>query len=111
LLRASIVITAALVILQNLGFSISGVLAFGGVGGIAVGFAAKDLLANFFGGLTVYMDRPFVVGDWVRSPDKNIEGTVEHIGWRLTRYVLLTSARCMCPTPLSAPFHWRTPRA
>lgn len=31
------------------------------------------------------MDRPFVVGDWVRSPDKNIEGTVEHIGWRLTR--------------------------
>lgn len=85
LLRASIIITASLVILQNLGFSISGVLAFGGVGGIAVGFAAKDLLANFFGGLTVYMDRPFVVGDWVRSPDKNIEGTVEHIGWRLTR--------------------------
>lgn len=85
LLRASIVITSALVILQNLGFSISGVLAFGGVGGIAVGFAAKDLLANFFGGLTVYMDRPFVVGDWVRSPDRNIEGTVEHIGWRLTR--------------------------
>jgi len=85
LLRASIIITAALVILQNMGFSISGVLAFGGVGGIAVGFAAKDLLANFFGGLTVYMDRPFVVGDWVRSPDKNIEGTVEHIGWRLTR--------------------------
>lgn len=85
LLRASVLITAALVLLQNLGFSISGVLAFGGVGGIAVGFAAKDLLANFFGGLTVYMDRPFVVGDWVRSPDKNIEGTVEHIGWRLTR--------------------------
>lgn len=85
LLRASVIITATLVILQNLGFSISGVLAFGGVGGIAVGFAAKDLLANFFGGLTVYMDRPFVVGDWVRSPDKNIEGTVEHIGWRLTR--------------------------
>lgn len=85
LLRASIIITASLVILQNLGFSISGVLAFGGVGGIAVGFAAKDLLANFFGGLTVYMDRPFVVGDWVRSPDRNIEGIVEHIGWRLTR--------------------------
>lgn len=85
LLRAAIIITASLVILQNLGFSISGVLAFGGVGGIAVGFAAKDLLANFFGGLTVYMDRPFVVGDWVRSPDRNIEGIVEHIGWRLTR--------------------------
>lgn len=85
LVRASILITAALVVLQTLGFSISGVLAFGGIGGIAIGFAAKDLLANFFGGLMIYMDRPFSVGDWVRSPDREIEGTVEHIGWRLTR--------------------------
>ncbi|WP_286807426.1 MULTISPECIES: mechanosensitive ion channel family protein [unclassified Marinimicrobium] len=85
LLRASVVITAVLGLLQALGYSISGVLAFGGVGGIAVGFAAKDLLANFFGGLTIYMDRPFAVGDWVRSPDKEIEGVVENIGWRQTR--------------------------
>ncbi|MGD8593296.1 MAG: mechanosensitive ion channel family protein [Gammaproteobacteria bacterium] len=84
LLRLSVMITASLVALQTLGFSISGVLAFGGVGGIAVGFAAKDLLANFFGGLMVYLDRPFSVGDWIRSPDRNIEGTVEEIGWRLT---------------------------
>jgi len=85
LIRLSIIITGVLVILQTLGFSISGVLAFGGIGGIAVGFAAKDLLANFFGGLMIYLDRPFSVGDWVRSPDKSIEGTVENIGWRLTR--------------------------
>jgi MscS family membrane protein len=85
LVRISILITTALVILQTLGFSISGVLAFGGIGGIAVGFAAKDMLANFFGGLMIYLDRPFSVGDWVRSPDRNIEGTVEEIGWRLTR--------------------------
>jgi len=85
LVRASVFITAALVALQTLGFSISGVLAFGGVGGIAVGFAAKDLLANFFGGLMIYLDRPFSVGDWIRSPDRDIEGTVESIGWRLTR--------------------------
>ncbi|BFM20445.1 mechanosensitive ion channel family protein [Gilvimarinus japonicus] len=85
LLRIAIVITSALVLLQSLGYSISGVLAFGGIGGIAVGFAAKDLLANFFGGLMIYMDRPFKVGDWVRSPDQNIEGTVEEIGLRLTR--------------------------
>ncbi len=84
LLRVSVIITAALVILQTLGFSISGVLAFGGIGGIAVGFAAKDLLANFFGGLMIYLDRPFAVGDWIRSPDRDIEGTVEKIGWRLT---------------------------
>ncbi|GAB4348167.1 MAG: mechanosensitive ion channel family protein [Gammaproteobacteria bacterium] len=84
LLRVSVIITATLVALQTLGFSISGVLAFGGIGGIAVGFAAKDLLANFFGGLMIYLDRPFAVGDWIRSPDKEIEGTVEKIGWRLT---------------------------
>ncbi|WP_206617930.1 mechanosensitive ion channel family protein [Hahella sp. KA22] len=84
LLRASIIITGVLVIMQTLGYSVSGVLAFGGIGGIAVGFAAKDLLANFFGGLMIYLDRPFSVGDWIRSPDKNIEGTVEQIGWRLT---------------------------
>jgi len=85
LLRASILITAALVMLQTLGFSIAGILAFGGIGGIAIGFAARDLLANFFGGLMLYLDRPFAVGDWVRSPDREIEGTVEYIGWRLTR--------------------------
>ena len=85
LLRASILITASLVAMQTLGYSISGVLAFGGIGGIAIGFAAKDLLANFFGGLMIYLDRPFAVGEWIRSPDRDIEGTVEHIGWRLTR--------------------------
>ena len=84
LLRISVFITGILTILQTLGVSVSGVLAFGGIGGIAVGFAARDLLANFFGGLMIYLDRPFSVGDWIRSPDRDIEGTVEQIGWRLT---------------------------
>ncbi len=84
LLKASIVITAGLIILQTLGYSINAVLTFGGIGGIAVGFAAKDLLANFFGAMMIYLDRPFNVGDWIRSPDRNIEGTVEGIGWRMT---------------------------
>ena len=83
--RLTVVITAALVIMQALGFSVSGVLAAGGIGGIAIGFAAKDLLANFFGGLTIYLDRPFSVGEWIRSPDRQIEGTVEAISWRHTR--------------------------
>jgi len=85
LVRISVFITGGLILLQTLGYSISGILAFGGVGGIAIGFAAKDLLANFFGGLMIYLDRPFKVGDWIRSNDKSIEGTVENIGWRLTR--------------------------
>jgi MscS family membrane protein len=78
-------IVALLTAAQTLGFQITGLLALGGVGGIAVGFAAKDLLANFFGGLTIYLDRPFAVGEWIRSPDKSIEGTVEYISWRHTR--------------------------
>ncbi|MEY8203726.1 MAG: mechanosensitive ion channel family protein [Bermanella sp.] len=85
LLRISVVVLTLLVVFQTLGISISGVIAFGGVGGAAIAFAAKDLLANFFGGWMVFLDKPFKVGDWIRSPDQNIEGTVENIGWRMTR--------------------------
>ena len=81
---ASLMITT-LIYLQTQSINLSAVLAFGGAGGLIVGLAAKDLLANFFGGLMIYLDRPFSVGDWIRSPDKEIEGTVEQIGWRLTR--------------------------
>ncbi|HUF20427.1 MAG TPA: mechanosensitive ion channel family protein [Burkholderiales bacterium] len=84
LIRAAAIITALLIILQSMGINIAGLLAFGGVGGIAVGLAARDIMANVFGGLSVYLDRPFAVGDWIRSPDKEIEGTVEEIGWRRT---------------------------
>ena len=84
LTRLSVVISAVLVALPTLGIEITALLAFGGVGGIAVGFAAQDLLSNFFGGLMIYLDRPFAIGDWIRSPDREIEGTVESIGWRLT---------------------------
>ena len=67
------------------GVPISALLAFGGIGGIAVALACQDLLANIFGGFYIYLDRPFVIGDWVSSPEKNIEGVVEQIGLRLTR--------------------------
>ncbi len=84
IVRIAVVLTGVLTILSILEIPISGFLAAGGVGGIAVGLAARDLLANFFGGFMVFMDRPFSVGDWVRSPDKEIEGVVEQIGWRMT---------------------------
>lgn len=85
LAKLSVVVIILLSIIQTLGVSISGVLAFGGMGGLVVGMAAKDLLSNLFGALMVYMDKPFKVGDWIRSPDKSIEGTVESIGWRVTQ--------------------------
>ncbi len=85
LVRASIVITAVLVAMQTLGFSISGILAFGGIGGIAIGFAAQGLVANLFGGLTIYASRPFKVGEWIIMPGTEVMGEVQEIGWRATR--------------------------
>ncbi|QCU90206.1 mechanosensitive ion channel family protein [Thiomicrorhabdus sediminis] len=77
-------VLTGLFFLSAFGVSLTGLLAFGGVGGIAIGFAAKDLLGNVFGGMMLYMDKPFTVGEWIRSPDKDIEGIVEKIGWRMT---------------------------
>ncbi|WP_136063912.1 mechanosensitive ion channel family protein [Modicisalibacter radicis] len=85
LVGATILTLVVLAILQALGMSVSGLLAFGGAGGLIVGFAARNVLANFFGGLAIHLDNPFKVGDWISSPDREIEGVVEDIGWRLTR--------------------------
>lgn len=85
LVRAAIIITAILVTMQTLGFSISGILAFGGIGGIAIGFAAQGLVANLFGGLTIYASRPFKVGEWIIMPGTEVMGEVQYIGWRATR--------------------------
>jgi MscS family membrane protein len=85
LLRGIAVVIALLVILQSFGYSVSGLLAIGGFGGIILGLASKDLVANFFGGLMIHLDRPFKVGDWIRSNNQDIEGIVEDIGWRITR--------------------------
>ena len=97
LLRLTVFIIASLVAMQTLGISIAGVLTFGGIGGIAVGFAARDMLSNLFGGLTIYLDRPFFTGDWIRSPDKQIEGVVEEIGWRITLIRTLESRALYVP--------------
>ena len=83
--RIVICVFTVLALMQSLGIHPTTLLALSGVGGLAIGYSAKDMLANFFGGLMIFWDKPFSVGDWVRSPDRNIEGTVEHIGWRLTR--------------------------
>ena len=78
-------IVALLLILPILGFQIGGLLAFGGMSGIIAGFAAREAIANLFGGFLIALDRPFKIGDWIHSLDHSIEGYVEHVGWRLTR--------------------------
>lgn len=84
ILRLLLAFIGMLTALQSVGLSFTGLATFGGVGGLVAGLAAKDLLSNFFGGLMIYFDRPFKVGDWISSPDRDIQGTVERIGLRMT---------------------------
>jgi len=84
IIKIIILAGVGLVILDQLGIKITGLLAAGGIGGLALALAAKDLLANLFGGLNILLNQPFSVGDWIRSPEQEIEGVVEHIGWRQT---------------------------
>jgi MscS family membrane protein len=79
-----ITLISVLIGLGILNIPLSGLLTFGGISGAALAFASQSMIANFFGGLFIYFDRPFVIGDWISSPEKNLEGHVEHIGWRLT---------------------------
>lgn len=85
LIKIVFVFSIILGVAQYYGYSMSSILTLGGVGGLVVGFAAKDMLANVFGGLMIQMDKPFSTGDWIRTTDKSIEGVVEKIGWRVTR--------------------------
>lgn len=80
-----IIFFAALSILELADRSLTTLIAFGGVGGLAIAFASQEVISNFFGGLMIYMNHPFSVGDWIQIPDKNIEGHVEDIGWYMTR--------------------------
>ncbi|MBW4034712.1 MAG: mechanosensitive ion channel family protein [Proteobacteria bacterium] len=82
--RILVVAIIGLMLLRAMNFSIASLLAFGGVAGIAVGFAAQGVTANLFGAFVVYLDQPFKVGEWIVLPAQNVFGTVEHIGWRTT---------------------------
>ncbi len=87
ILKIVILISLFLIIVETSGINIGGIVAFGSVSGIVIGFASRDLLSNFFGATLLYLDKPFEVGDWILSPDRNIEGNVEAITWRLTKIV------------------------
>ncbi len=101
LFRITVLILAVLILLP-LVFKVplSGVVALGGLSGVFVGFASKDLLANVFGGMVIFLDRPFAIGDWIRSPDREIEGYVEDIGWRLTKILTLEKRPLYVPNAI-----------
>lgn len=94
-LRAFIILLAILTAIQNLGYSISGLLASLGIGGLAFALAARDTLSNVFGSLMILLDRPFRIGDWIRAGE--MEGVVEEIGFRSTK--IRTFAKTLISVP------------
>jgi MscS family membrane protein len=82
-LKASVVIVATLVTLDNVGVNITGLVASLSIGGLALGLAAQDTVANLFGAVSILVDKPFKVGDRVQF--ENVDGVVESIGLRSTR--------------------------
>jgi MscS family membrane protein len=82
-LKVLIVAVGLVTIAGTVGIEIAGLLAGLGLGGLAFALAAQDTVSNLFGSVTVLLDRPFEVGDWVVVGD--VEGTVEEMGFRSTR--------------------------
>lgn len=82
-LKVFIVVVAVLLTAQNMGVNITSLIASLSIGGLAVGLAAQDTLANVFGAVSVLVDKPFRVGDRIKLD--SIDGTVEAIGLRSTR--------------------------
>jgi len=97
-LKIFLILTGVLVVAQNMGYSISGLIASLGIGGIAVAMAARDTIANVFGSIMILIDRPFTIGDWIRTSE--FEGVVEEIGFRSTR--IRTFAKTLVNVPNSA---------
>lgn len=80
-----VIFVTIFLLLDVTGRNMQTLIAFGGIGGLALAFASQQVIANFFGGLMVYLTRPFTIGEWVCIPEKKIEGHIEEIGWYLTR--------------------------
>lgn len=88
---------AVLMIAQEWNYSISGLLAGLGLGGLAFALAAQDMLSNLFGGLVIFLDRPFVIGDWIQTD--STEGVVEGINFRSVK--IRTFAQAVVTVPNS----------
>ncbi len=102
IMQVLVIFSAALLIIDKLGLNINGIITFGGIGGIAAGLAAKDLLSNFFGSLVITLDKPFVRGDKILIPEKNLSGFVTEIGWRLTKVITYEKRPIYIPNALFA---------
>ncbi len=81
--QAILIVLGGLALADILGFDVWKLAAGVGVGSLAFALAAQDTVANLFGSLNIFLDRPFQIGEWVRIGD--VEGVVEEVGFRSTR--------------------------
>jgi len=93
--RLFVIIIGFIAVLQEWGYNVSGFLASLGLVGMAFALAAKDTAANLFGSLVIFTDKPFKVGDWIKTP--HVEGTIESIGIRSTK--VRTFAQALVTVP------------
>ena len=94
-LRFIIIAISFSIIAQEFDYDVNGFVAGLGLGGLAFALAAKDAVANFFGGMIIIMERPFSIGDWIQTSD--VEGTIEDITFRSTRVRAFTQALVTVP--------------
>ncbi len=100
-LRVFVVIVVLLFVAQNIfNWNIGALLAGLGVGGLAFALAARDMLANLFGSITIFADRPFQMGDWVIINDQ--QGVIEEVGFRSTRIRLFNGHQVIMPNSVVA---------
>lgn len=98
--KTLVIIMGILMILQEFGYNVTSIIAGLGIGGLAFALASKDFVANIFGFITIFLDKPFTVGDWIVTPD--IEGTVEDIWLRCTKVRTFDEALVTIPNALIA---------
>ena len=96
-MQVSVQVIALLVVLPFLGVNVAGLWALGGGSAIVVGIGTREMLANYFGGLVIYTEGSFRIGDWIHVPKQDIEGAVESIGWRATRLRTADQKACYIP--------------
>jgi len=99
-LRFLIIALAISIIAQEWNYDVSGFLAGLGLGGLAFALAAKDSVANVFGGLVIIIDKPFAVGDWILT--SSVEGTVEEMSFRSTKVRTFANALVTVPNAVIA---------
>lgn len=92
--RVAVWSIALLLILNNLGFDVTALVAGLGIGGIAIALAAQNILGDLFASLAIVLDRPFVVGDFIVFGD--CLGTVERVGIKTTRIRSLSGEELVC---------------